>query len=196
MAEREANDFYPTPQPLADDICLRVSKLLPPVHFDVIEPSAGQGAFVRPLRELWGLQPLIAIDIVADEKLLRAAGADEVYRADWVEWIKSYKIEGPSLVVGNPPFNVAKEHIFAGLDYLLPGSHICFLLKQNFFGSRDREETIWRQGQLKYFIPLIPRPSFVRGSTDTNEYAVFIWEVGYAGKATIELPHIVWKEPR
>lgn len=195
MGERAENDFYPTPAPLAERICERIADLLAPTHFDVIEPSAGQGAFVRVLRELWGLQPLIAIDITADETLLRNAGADDVFRADWVEWLKTYKCEGPSLVVGNPPFSLAKEHVLAGLDYLLPGSHICLLLKQNFFGSRDRL-SLWGQGQLRYFIPIIPRPSFVKGeksSTDTNEYGLFIWEVGYAGRPTILFPHIIWK---
>lgn len=196
MVERAENDFYPTPAPLASAICRRVSQLVPAGHFDVIEPSAGMGAFVRPLRVIWGLQPLIAIDITADDRILREAGADDVHKADWVEWVKTYKIDGPTLVVGNPPFSLAKEHISAGLDYLLPGSHICFLLKQNFFGGRDRVESFWGQGQLKHFIPIIPRPSFIKGaksSTDTNEYGLFIWEVGYAGKATIEFPHIIWK---
>jgi hypothetical protein len=169
--------------------------VLPPTHFDVIEPSAGAGAFVRPLRELWGLQPLIAIDIEPNTQALNDAGADEVHQADWVTWVRSYKIDGPTLVAGNPPFSLAKEHVLAGLDYLLPGSHICFLLKQNFFGSRDRLG-FWKQGQLRYFIPIVPRPSFVKGeksSTDTNEYAVFIWEVGYAGPPVILFPHIIWK---
>ena len=195
MAERQENDFYPTPDPLAVAICERVAKLLPPHHFEVIEPSAGAGAFVRPLREIWGLQPIIAIDIEPNVQALRDAGADDVFKADWVSWIQTYRIDGPTLVVGNPPFSLAKEHVLVGLDYLLPSSHICFLLKQNFFGSRDRL-SLWNQGQLRYFIPIIPRPSFVKGeksSTDTNEYAVFIWEVGYSGKPTIELPHIVWK---
>ena len=195
MPERQENDFYPTPAPLAEHICERIAGLLPSSHFEVIEPSAGQGAFVRVLRELWGLQPLIAIDITADDALLRGAGADDVFKADWVEWLKSYRIDGPTLVVGNPPFSLAKEHVLAALDYLLPGSHICFLLKQNFFGSRDRLD-FWKQGQLRYFIPIVPRPSFVKGeksNTDTNEYAVFIWEVGYTGKAEIVFPHIVWK---
>jgi hypothetical protein len=196
VGERAENDFYPTPNDLAVAICKRLSKVLPNGHFDVIEPSAGAGAFVRPLRELWGLQPLIAIDINPNVQALRDAGADDVFKADWVSWAQTYKVDGPTLVVGNPPFSLAQEHISAGLDYLLPGSHICFLLKMNFFGGKERELTFWRQGQLRYFIPILGRPSFVKGaksSTDFNEYGCFIWEVGYTGKPTIEFPHIIWK---
>lgn len=196
MGERQANDFYPTPAPLAVAICKRLSEVLPVGHFDVIEPSAGSGAFVRPLRELWGLQPLIAIDIEPDVPALQAAGADDIIKADWVQWVRSYKIDGPTLVIGNPPFSLAHEHISAGLDYLLPGSHICFLLKLNFFGGKEREKAFWRQGQLRYLIPIIGRPSFVKGamaSNDTNEYGVFVWEVGFSGKPVILFPHIIWK---
>lgn len=196
MGERQENDYYPTPDPLAAAICKRLGEVLFNGHFDVIEPSAGSGAFVRPLREIWGLQPLIAVDIEPNVQALHDAGADEIYKADWVEWVRSYKIDGPTLVVGNPPFSKATEHISAGLDYLLPGSHICFLLKLNFFGGKDRELTFWRQGQLRFLIPIIGRPSFVKGeksSTDTNEYAVFIWEVGYAGPPVVLFPHIIWK---
>ena len=196
MAERQVNDFYPTPDLLAVAICKRLSEVLPNGHFDVIEPSAGAGAFVRPLRELWGLQPLIAIDIAPDTAALRAAGADDVFQADWVSWVRSYRIDGPTLVIGNPPFSLAHEHITAGLDYLLPGSHICFLLKLNFFGGKEREKVFWRQGQLRYLIPIIGRPTFVKGevaSNDTNEYGVFIWEVGFPGRPEILFPHIIWK---
>jgi hypothetical protein len=197
VAERQANDFYPTPAPLAVAICRRIAKVLPNGHFDVIEPSAGAGAFVRPLRELWSLQPLIAIDIDPNVEALRAAGADDIHTADWGTWVKTYRVDGPTLVVGNPPFSLAHEHISAGLDYLLPGSHICFLLKLNFFGGKERERVFWRQGQLRYLIPIIGRPTFVKGekaSNDTNEYGVFIWEVGFSGRPEILFPHIFWKD--
>lgn len=197
MGDRAENDFYPTPAPLASSICLRLFQVLPVGgHREIIEPSAGAGAFVRPLRELWKLPKIIAVDIEPNVKALKEAGANEIHKADWVEWAKTYQSDGPTLVAGNPPFSWATEHISAGLDYLLPKSHVCFLLKLNFFGGKGREQAFWRQGQLRYFIPIIGRPSFVKGkksSTDTNEYGVFIWEVGYSGIPVILFPHIFWK---
>lgn len=196
MSEREPNDFYPTPAPLPEVICTRLAKVLPNYHFEVIEPSAGNGAFVAPLRQLWSLPPLLAIDVQPDHDALSKAGADAVYKDDWVHWVRSHPIEEPSLVVGNPPFSLAQEHISAGLDYLLPKSHICFLLKLNFLGGKKREETFWRQGQLRYVIPIVGRPTFVSGEVainDTNEYGVFIWEVGFPGRPEILFPHIIWK---
>lgn len=195
MSGRAENDYYPTPDALASCICSRVASVLEPIHFDIIEPSAGSGAFVRPLRLIWQLQPLIAIDINPNVPALDQAGADEIVTGDYVEWLHKFKCEGPVLVIGNPPFSLAALHIAESLDYLVPGSHIAFLLKMNFFGSKDRQP-FWRLGQLRYFIPILGRPSFVKGeksSTDFNEYAVFIWEVGYSGKPEILFPHIVWK---
>lgn len=196
MVERAENDYYPTPDALAVAICHRIKALLPGYYHEIVEPSAGSGAFVRPMAELWSTRPIRAVDIAPNKKKLIEAGADTVDRQDWVEWVSEDGTCGPTLVIGNPPFSLATEHISAGLDCLIPGSHICFLLKLNFFGGKEREEIFWRQGQLKYFIPITGRPSFIKGaksSTDTNEYGVFIWEVGWTGKAVIELPHILWK---
>ena len=196
MVVRQANDFYPTPDLLAVAICRRIKLILPGYYHMVVEPSAGDGAFVRPLRELWSTRPLWAVDPFCNIKKLEEAGADRVFKEDWVKWVENDGTCGPTLVAGNPPFNLAQEHISAGLDHLMPKSHICFLLKLNFFGGRERESTFWRQGQLKHLVPILPRPSFVKGaksSTDFNEYGLFIWEVGYPGKPTIEFPHIIWK---
>lgn len=194
--ERQENDYYPTPDSLAEAICLRIASVLVPYHCEVIEPSAGSGAFVKPLRNIWQLPELIAIDVNPDVKALNDAGADTVVKADWVEWVKTFKSEGPTLVVGNPPYSLAQEHILAGLDYLLPGSHICFLLKLDFLGGKEREKNLWRQGLLKYLIPIVGRPSFIKGSkstTDTHEYGLFIWEVGFSGRTELLLPHIKWR---
>jgi hypothetical protein len=192
---RSENDFYPTPQPVADAICARMSLELEGRHFDrIIEPSCGNGAFIRPLARLWN-RPVIGVDI--DPGADASAGVAIIYKGDWAYWIRHNPQHGRTLVIGNPPFSLAAEHILAGLENLATGSLVCFLLKQNFFGSEDRRSNFWTKGHcLRWFIPIVGRPSFVRGeksSTDTNEYAVFCFEVGHTGNPEILFPHIEWK---
>ena len=100
------------------------------------------------------------------------------------------------LVIGNPPYSLAQEHVMLLLDYLLPGSHIAFLLKLGFLGTKTRANLLWKQGQCKYLLPILGRPSFVVGKhavSDVNEYGLFIWEVGYDGPLIVRFPHIRWK---
>jgi hypothetical protein len=197
---REENDFYPTPDDLAVAITQRVGLMVPPKTIDsLIEPSAGSGAFVRPMRAFWSQHQITAIDIEPHEPALVAAGASSIIQADWKEWISKAYVPNPVLVLGNPPFSVAEDHIRVGLDYLPPTSHIVFLLKLNFIGGTDRAEHFWRLQQLKWIVPIAGRPSFVKGKkamNDTNEYGVFFWEVGYAGPPLLALPHIFWKKKR
>lgn len=197
-SERSENDFYPTPEPVALAICRGVFNLHP--HFDlIIEPSAGSGVFVRAIRQIWG-SPVHAVELRAEEKQnLIDSGADSVSITPFEQWIQEHPSVRNTLHIGNPPFSRAAEHINLILDYAFPGTWIAFLLKMNFFGSYDRLP-FWKIAlpQLRYEIPLVPRPSFKtteRAMNDTNEYACFVFEVGFSGGPTI-LPHIVWKEPK
>lgn len=49
---KEAFDNYPTPQPLADAITGFCHELFPNKSL-IIEPSCGEGNFIRPIKQLW-----------------------------------------------------------------------------------------------------------------------------------------------
>lgn len=197
-SKRNENDSYLTPQPLADAICARLKKDVASTPGLIIEPSAGTGSFIRAARKVWGTDPEVhAIEINGRHRSqCESSGATRFHHGDWVETLQAWQPLGAVLVVGNPPFSLASEHIFASLEYLFPGSIVAFYLKMNFFGGAKREKHLWSQRQLKHVIPIIGRPSFKKtekANNDTNEYGVFIWEVGYTGLATVGLPHIHWK---
>jgi hypothetical protein len=204
-SERSAFDFYPTPDELALAIVKRIKNLYPnPAQ--IIEPSAGSGAFVRAFKQEYPSKHITAVELRGEElDNLKAAGAHHVSIRAWEDWLPAEQPMSCVLVGGNFPFSLAAEHIKLGFDYLLPGSWIFSLLKDNFLGSYERlgcfgsPGDIWNHGQLKHIIPIVPRPSFKtteKASNDTNEYSVFIWEVDWTGPATILFPHILWKEPR
>lgn len=196
---RNENDFYSTPQPLANSATKAVLGLIGAGSDFVIEPSAGNGPFVRAVRTLLPDVAIHAIEIRSEEyEACIAGGANSFTCGDFSQIIEAWQPQGKPLVIGNPPFSLAEKHISDCLDFLLPGSHVAFYLKLNFFGAAKREP-LWALGQLKYLVPIIGRPSFKttkKASNDTNEYGIFVWEVGFAGRAQIILPPIRWKEAR
>lgn len=142
----------------------------------------------------------MAVDLRNSAQNLMDVGATYGSTYDWVAWVQHMAGTGqfttPVVLIGNPPFSLAQAHLEAAFKYLPVGSEINFLLRNGFFGSRHRTESFWKKagGQfLRYFTPLVPRPSFVKGRNDNSEYAVFTWIVGSNDRAQI-LPHIVWEK--
>lgn len=202
--EKEPFDNYPTPDQLAKAIVKRLREMYGPRRL-LVEPSAGNGVFVRHMREAWNpdVAAIWAVDIRDEKSAVLGAGASYFHQGDWVEWVRliaasksaGWGTEVP-LLIGNPPFSLAQAHLEASFKHLPLRSNICFLLRYGFLGGKDRTKTFWQVagGQfLRHLIPIAPRPSFVKGKNDNSEYAVFIWEVGYDGPATV-LPHILWEK--
>ncbi len=199
IAERSALDFYATPQALASAICLRIAKVLSPGL--VVEPSAGCGPFVRAARNTWPNARVVAVDVdEGKSKVLEAAGAHFIILEDW-KLVAAHDIivaiaerASPVLVVGNPPYREAEEHIQAALSWMSPGDELFFLLRINFLGSRSRL-AFWAGTPLVEMMPVVPRPSFTVRGADATEYAVFRWKSGHQGPARIS-PPIMWDKRR
>lgn len=197
-SERTIFDVYPTPIPVAAAICDRLIQYFPNPQY-IIEPSAGWGVFVREARRVWGPTIHIHANEIRGEEAqnLINSGASNVSHRDWAELIRSWKPAGQPLILGNPPFSLATEHIAAIMESCEKGTTAAFLLKQNLLGGVDRAKNFWPKHPYKFKIPLVPRPSFkktAKASNDTNEYAVFFWEVGYVGPSVTVFPHIIWRQ--
>lgn len=204
--EKEPYDNYPTPTRLAK-ACIKYikEKLFQDFNGLLIEPSAGSGAFVREMRAAWpDAAGLWAIEIRPEHGNLLAAGANSVVQADWVQWARWMGANNhfqsfehlPILLCGNPPFSQAQAHLEETFKVFKAGTQVAFLLRFSFFGGKERNQTFWLKDGgkfLKYVIPIAPRPSFVKGTSDNSEYAIFIWQVGWNGPATILSP-ILWEK--
>lgn len=199
-SEREEYDNYPTPVDLVEAIVARVRKELGelPNHM-FIEPSAGSGRFVKAMRATWPNNAIAAVEFrLEEEQNLRDAGATYVSIMDWTQWVSQCHFPPNVILIGNPPFSLAQSHIEAGFHFLPTGAIIAFLLRFSFFGGKERNQTFWlKDGQkfLKHVIPIAPRPSFKKGTSDNSEYAVFIWEKGNTQKTTVLEP-ILWEKKR
>ena len=165
----------------------------------VLEPSAGGGAFVKAARQTWKVNVISVETRPGAAAELEKLRAGNVYQMDFLEFLKHCPLQDRTLVVGNPPYSLAQEHIMGCLDYLTPGDSVAFLLKVGFLGTKERANLLWKVGQCRYLVPILGRPSFIKGDhacSDVNEYALFIWEAGYAGPMIVRFPHIRWKKER
>jgi hypothetical protein len=193
-------EICPTPEPLAFEICRRIHEVLGAFSPQrILEPSAGDGPFVKAARHFWPNAEIIAVEPrgVCREKLFDA-GANQVYS----EYLDPKQIEeiDPNLVIGNPPYSQAENHIRMILNF---GSHLdlAFLLKLSFYESKERLD-FWQKYPELWMAPIVPRPGFKlnkqgKKGTDSQAYGLFCWVAGVEDETVpIRRPHIVWEPPK
>lgn len=192
---RRKDDAYMTPQPLADAIVAGLPFV--PEGRLVIEPSCGDGRFVRAMRAAWPGTKILAVDVRPECRAQAlAAGADVFMCGDWPAIAAKLKAKGaqPVVVIGNPPYNDAQAHIEAGLA-LSPMLAI-HLLRIGFLGSMERVP-FYAAHPLTVLQPVAPRPSYTDdGKSDSSEYATFSWVREDLCQPSGVLPPLVWARER
>lgn len=187
-AERRTLDRYYTP----DDAARACVATLPILDGDtVLEPSAGGGAFLRAVRDAFPSSRLRALDLdPASPARLPENGGFEVEHGDFGTWSPPPD-ERFDWVVGNPPYNVAIEHVEAALRIARVG--VGFLLRLTFLESVDRIP-FWRAvgSSLDEVRVLARRPSFTGSGTDSMAYGWFVWNKRSKGPARL-VPSWAWR---
>lgn len=203
---RRESDNYQTSLKLAQGVCARLQTLIPAPKV-ILEPSAGLGRFVTASREYWPQADITAVEVREEcEEPLKGSGSTRVLMGTW-ENVNLTDVPVPDLVVGNPPYEFAQEHLELSLNRVRQpnpspvvvgdpplGGYVAFLLRMAFLNSQARVKTLWDlQKGFRYLMPLAQRPSFTGdGKSEHSEYAVYVFQVGYKGNAEI-LPHL-WVE--
>lgn len=165
--ERQPLDHYDTPTYTTRSL-LGVHE----IQYPVLEPCAGNLAIANMLQE--GM--VTTNDINPD--------SPSKFNYDYL----NYSFEGQHIntVITNPPFNIAQQIIERSLDDVVDGGEVIVLLRLNFLGAQKRK-SFWDTSPLKHIYVLSKRPCFINGKSDSIEYAWFVFERGYEGKATIEV---------
>lgn len=164
---KQQHDNYPTPYPLALAIIRNRQSFHPDV---VIEPSCGEGSFIRAARAVWPNARIIGVDIVGDYRIKALqAGADEFVHSPLENIIgpilqAEQEDNQKVLVVGNPPFSLAQQHIELIVGNLNPFNRLDFLLRLSFLGSTSRAENFWPKmwNHFDEIVPIAGRPSYVK----------------------------------
>lgn len=182
--EVQAADAYMTPQNLATacvDTAIKTIHVRP-ARMRILEPSAGVGAFVRPLSHHGAVTANEVDKRFAGE--LRRSGASKI-RIGKTETLKGQPYD---LILGNPPYSLAAEHVAHLMGLLKPDGRLFFLLRVNFLGARIRE-VFWNEHPPHALHVIRPRPYFLdsegfrlkgkngQRSSDATEYALFEWRV-------------------
>lgn len=96
---------------------------------------------------------------------------------DGVDYLTT-QFDQHDIIMTNPPFSLTCEFLEKSLNELKPNGTLVYLQRVNFLGSIERLPFWERVGMPDKFPVCIPRPSFVRGKTDSCEYAWFIYDRG------------------
>lgn len=148
----------------------------------IIEPAAGAGAMLEPLRERFPSAIVDSVDI--------APRHEETPKLDFLAG------ELPSdydLAFSNPPFLTAREFVDAGLQRLRAGGYLVYLLRTAFIESEKRKSW-WRSHMPEEIVFISNRPSFYKSekgsSSDSSSYAWFIWR---NTRAALTAPSSSWR---
>lgn len=195
---RSERDYYRTPDALADkalDYLIqsenywRFFKLYGSRRVRVLDPGCGSGVWSESAYDRFTVRPLMR------QPTIHAVDLEPQFQDDRYKIIKgdflSLPLEPPyDVIIGNPPYSLAEQFIRRSMELVEERGYVYFLLQLNFIGSRKREIGLFKQFPLKEMVVLTRRPSFftVEGkvnSTDTINYAMFLWQKGYTGNPVI-----------
>lgn len=165
-SERSADDFYSTPAWCTDALLRRVGPL---ARKRILEPSAGVGAIVRRL-VVAGATNVVAIEADCERSdVIQEAPEVRVRMAERRPYVINTRFEAWAhggqlfdLVVMNPPFSAAQEHIELAISLLAPGGMCCALERLAFGASKKRAPFRARHPYDK--LELAQRPSFATGA--------------------------------
>lgn len=179
---RERGAYY-TPDALALAIAASLAAAIGRPRW-IMEPGCGGGAFLRAARATWPDAEMCGVDMVP-----ACDGPGTILRGDL------FALRDPAwdLILGNPDFAHAEEIVRHCYGLLRPGGTLAFLLRATFLSS-DRRVAFHKAHPLRLLQPVAQRPAFLgEGTTsDPTEYAVFVWQEGWTGRAEL-LPGLNWR---
>lgn len=167
-SERKAYDFYATPVDVVKNFLNNYD--LP--KGNILEPSAGNGNVIKALRDKGIQNNITAIEIREEEEDNLNMLSDKVIIDNFLEWNsdKDY-----SVIIGNPPYSLAREFIEKCFEIANENTVIIMLLRTAFLESKSRFE-FWQEHPLTELYVLSKRPSFTGKGTDATSYSWFVWD--------------------
>jgi hypothetical protein len=184
-ADRNPDDLYVTPRECAETL-IQTIPLKP--DWRILEPSAGDGAWLRALAihpGFGGRVDCVEIRPEAEEPLrelyLELGLVGEVYVADFTAVTRRLVPGGYDLTVGNMPYSLGREFIRHMLFHTRRNGVVANLLRQGILHTQgrrrfNRAHPCWLNYRLD------ERPPFANDSTDSAEYGWLLWRKGHRGR--------------
>lgn len=167
---RHRNDYYITP---INEIVKFLNKSSEYIQYNnILDPCAGGDnshpmSYPEAFKKI-GINNIKTIDIRQDSK------------ADTIDNFLELNDLGyrPDIIISNPPFDLAMEFIEHSLELANDNGFVIFLLRLNFLGSKKRNKFLSNNMPSMIFVHS-RRMSFTdSSSTDSIEYAHFVWQKG------------------
>jgi hypothetical protein len=178
-ADREPDDFYPTP-PCATSALVAVE------HFDgpIWEPACGTGDMSRALEE-------------AGHKVISTDLVDRGYGEGGRDFLMEWQPRAPNIVT-NPPFKWATRFVDRALQ--LTTGKVALFLRLAFLEGQDRGRWFPSTPLARVFV-MSRRVPIGKGRLLTDDekggplaFAWFVWEHGHAGAPALHF--LDWKHPQ
>lgn len=186
--ERHKTDYYITPISTVEDFLqsfVAKDSVVNPKSLKWLDPCAGgdkdnSPSYVQAINNLFTPDHLQSVDIREDSK---AEIVDNFLTMD------TSRLTTPDIIISNPPFVHAKEFIEKSLEIVNGGGYVVMLLRLNFFGSKARKSffdnhmpvSCYIHHRRMSFFPkdfTIDGKLYKAGTTDSIEYAHFVWKRG------------------
>lgn len=138
----------------------------------ILEPSAGNGNIIQALRNVGLINDITALEIRSEELNNLKQISDNVIIDNFLMRDFDTKYD---IIIGNPPYSLAKEFIEKCFDICSDDGQVIMLLRTAFLESKSRYE-FWQKNPLSGLCVLSKRPSFTGKGTDATSYSWFIWD--------------------
>lgn len=191
--ERDPLDRYYTPPEVAAavvaEIVAPVMRHRPPVT--ALEPSVGGGVWARALAATFPEVATHGVDADPD-----AAGLDDVL-VPFAMTLEDFAARhgeraAYDLVIGNPPYLLAEEHVRHALALAAEGAPVVFVLRVGFLGGQDRmrqlyaehpPKEVWMLGRIAFEGPGTER--LTDNACASYDHVAIVWERGWRGSTAL-----------
>lgn len=178
---RHGADYYVTPIPAIMDFLNAWGHTIY-VGDRILDPCAG-GDDVNPMSYPEALRRYYGQSLQVDTVDIREDSRAEI-KADYLNWQPPAAY---SLVITNPPFNLALPIIQKAIQDIKPTGKVVMLLRLNFLGGQERSKWL-RQNMPEQIFVHSKRMKFLNtAGTDSIEYAHFVWGKTPATQTTIHI---------
>jgi len=166
-SKRIKSDFYKTPQKTIE-ILLKNHKIK---GTHILEPCAGDGSIIKPLRQYYNNLHITAIETRTEEEKKLNIISDNVIIDDFLNF---YPQNNFDTIITNPPYSIAQEILEHCFKISNKNTEIIVLLRLAFLESKKRFN-FWQKYIVNKLYVLSERPSFTGKGTDATAYGWFVF---------------------
>jgi hypothetical protein len=177
-APKDAFEFFPTPENLAD--CVAREAKVELCH-NVLEPSAGDGALIRAVRRLAPHAAIVAVEIDARHRAAIEESGAALCLGDFLSAETLQRLEPYGRfdrVVMNPPFSKGQDidHVWQAWGLLRPGGRLIAIMSGGTTFRSDRKATAFRAELVEPHgrVEELPEGSFKESGTGVRTVLVVL----------------------